>query len=48
MKKVGIKVLKDDEWQMEGNLVLKKENSVYTNIMLENAFLQKNILLYDF
>jgi len=25
MKKVGVKVLRKDKWQMEGDLVLKKE-----------------------
>ena len=29
MKKVGIKVLRDKEWQLEGDLVLK-EKGVYT------------------
>ena len=27
---------------------IEEGKSVHTNIMLENAFLQKNILLYDF
>jgi len=25
MKKIGVKVLREDEWQIEGNLVLKEE-----------------------
>ena len=25
MKKIGVKILREDKWQIEGNLVLKEE-----------------------
>jgi len=45
MKKVGVKVLKEEEWQIEGNLVLK-EGKIY---VLKNETLRVEIiqLYYD-
>jgi len=29
IKKTGVKILRDNEWQIEGNLILKKGRCIY-------------------
>ena len=51
MKKVGVKVLRGDEWQIEGNLVLK-EITVYMlkneELRVEIFWLHHNILAVEY
>ena len=51
MKKVGVKVLRGDEWQIEGNLVLK-ERTVYMlkneELRVEIFWLHHNILAVEY
>jgi len=50
MKRLGVKVLQGDEWQIEGDLVLKEEKMyVLKNeeLRIEMIWLQHNILVTE-
>jgi len=51
MKRLGVKVLQGDEWQIEGDLVLKEEKMyVLKNeeLRIEMIWLQHNILVTEY
>jgi len=50
MKKAGYKVLQGDEWQIEGNLVLKKEKIYILKdkaLRVEIIWLHHNVLVAE-